>query len=128
MKKTIVALLLFSVFLVLSYSASAQKNKGKIQAEKDIHTDSLTTYILQELNQFRKKNKLDTFELYDKLSDAAYLSAEDLSDDKSSKADPKELPKYLKSVGLTKNAEQLAGNIPMPKYTYFGFNRISFSF
>jgi uncharacterized protein YkwD len=115
MKKTIVALLLFNVLLVLSYSASAQKNKGNVQVEKDINTDSLTTYILQELNQFRKKNKLDTFELYDKLSDAAYLSAEDLSDDKSSKADPKELPKYLKAVGLTKNAEQLAGSNPITK-------------
>jgi len=55
MKKTIVALLLFNVLLVLSYSASAQKNKGKVQVEKEINTDSLTIYILQELNQFRKK-------------------------------------------------------------------------
>lgn len=105
---------IFLLSFFLSPTLWAQKNKST-HLNKDINTDSITYYILEEINLFRKKNKLDTFELYDKLSDAAYLSAEDLSDDKVSKADPKELPKYLKSVGLTNKAEQLSGTNPITK-------------
>lgn len=100
------------IFLTNNFLFAQKKN---IPAEKDINTDSLTHYILQNLNQFRKQNKLDTFEVFLPLSDAAYLSAEDLSDDKKSKADDKELPKYLKSVGLTNKASQLAGSNPLSK-------------
>ncbi|GAB4202106.1 MAG: hypothetical protein Fur0023_07510 [Bacteroidia bacterium] len=109
-RKVIYSLLM--VFFIVPFYA--QKKRDDVPT-KDINTDSITYYILHDLNQFRKKNRLDTFELYEPLTNAAYLSAEDLSDDKASKADPKELPKYLKSVGLTNKAEQLAGNNPLSK-------------
>ncbi|GIV26225.1 MAG: hypothetical protein KatS3mg027_0039 [Bacteroidia bacterium] len=112
-KKILICGLILVLFSNLFF---AQKRKGQTtQVERDINTDSLTHYVLKEINQFRKKNRLDTFELYDRLTDASYLSAEDLSDDKKSKADAKELPKYLKSVGLTNKAEQLAGSNPLVK-------------
>lgn len=106
-------ILLIAIVLFTDTTVFAQKKQTVV--EKDINTDSLTLYILQNLNQFRKKNRLDTFETYPSLSDAAYLSAEDLSDEKKSKAEDKELPKYLKSVGLTNKAAQLAGSNPLVK-------------
>ncbi|GAB4450956.1 MAG: hypothetical protein OHK0036_10590 [Bacteroidia bacterium] len=106
--------LILGIIIIHSTPFFAQKNKSHLET-KDINTDSITYYILHELNQFRQKNRLDTFEIFQPLSDAAYLSAEDLSDDKVSKADPKELPKYLKSVGLTNKASQLAGSNPLSK-------------
>ncbi|GIV29876.1 MAG: hypothetical protein KatS3mg028_0942 [Bacteroidia bacterium] len=112
MIRKIISSVLMVFFIVPFY---AQKKRGTDMPTKDINTDSITYYILHDLNQFRKKNRLDTFELYEPLTNAAYLSAEDLSDDKVSKGDPKELPKYLKSVGLTNKAEQLAGSNPLSK-------------
>ncbi len=104
------------IVILFSNIVFAQKRKGQTtQIERDINTDSLIHYILKEINQFRKKNRLDTFEIHDRLTESAYMSAEDLSDEKKSKADAKELPKYLKSAGLTNKAEQLAGSNPLMK-------------
>jgi uncharacterized protein YkwD/outer membrane protein OmpA-like peptidoglycan-associated protein len=111
MKNNLIILLILSLLT----SSNAYSQRSSKTEYKDIDTDSLTFYILHELNQFRKKNRLDTFEHFEPLSNAAYLSAEDLSDDKVSKADPKELPKYLKSVGLTNKAQQLSGSNPLSK-------------
>lgn len=102
-----------SIFLFLnSKKSSAQK---PIMLTKDINVDSITYSILHQLNEFRKNNHLDTFELYEPLTDIAYVIAEDLSDDKSSKLDNKELPRYLKSAKLTNKAEQLSGSHPISK-------------
>lgn len=114
MKKQIILILFFILTLNIPL-CFAQKNKKVPEQEKHINTDSITHYILTEINQFRKKNKLDTFELYEPLTHAAYNEAEDLSDDKSTKADPKELPKYLKPFGLTNKAQQLIGSNPLSK-------------
>ncbi len=111
MNKLISSLILILIFSNIIY---AQKKKSNA-VNKELNTDSITHYILSEINQFRKKNKLDTLELYAPLTDAAFISAEDMSDGGNSKSSDKDLLKYLKAVNLTNKASQLTGSNPVSK-------------
>lgn len=104
----------FIISLLFLFSKKQFGQKSAIPV-KDINVDSITYSILHQLNAFRKSNHLDTFELYEPLTEVAYFIVEDLSDDKASKLDSKKLPSYLKSGGLTNKAEQLSGNHPISK-------------
>lgn len=94
-------------FFCFSYSiANAQEN---------FNLDELPRLLVTELNKFRIKNGLDTFELKQMLVKAAEIDADKMAGSGQVKVDPLKVKKNLIKVGGTNKGEEVAMNAPVSK-------------
>ncbi|MBC7696356.1 MAG: hypothetical protein H7141_13020 [Burkholderiales bacterium] len=86
-----------------------------IQAQDNFNIDELPNILVRELNKFRMKNGLDTFELNQVLIDAAAMDAKSFAKSGNVKVDPEKVKKNLVKAGGTKKGEELAMLAPVSK-------------
>jgi outer membrane protein OmpA-like peptidoglycan-associated protein len=98
--------LVFVSFLTLAFCAKAQDN---------FNIDDLPGILIHELNLFRAKNGLDTFEVNQVLVDAAAIDAKNLVKSPQVKVDPEKVKKNLVKAGGTKKGEEVAMLAPVNK-------------
>ena len=99
-------LLLLFIFL---FSATFSK------AQENFNLDDLPGIVIRELNKFRIKNGLDTFEVNDVLINAAAVDAKKFSKSGVAKVDPEKVKKNLVKAGGTKKGEELTIIAPVTK-------------
>ncbi len=99
-------LLVFASFLLLAFCAKAQDN---------FNIDDLPKILIHELNLFRAKNGLDTFEVNQVLVDAAAIDAKNLVKSPQVKVDPAKVKKNLVKAGGTQKGEEVAMLAPVSK-------------
>jgi outer membrane protein OmpA-like peptidoglycan-associated protein len=98
--------LVFASFLLLAFCAKAQDN---------FNIDDLPRILIHELNLFRAKNGLDTFEVNQVLVDAAAIDAKNLVKSPQVKVDPAKVKKNLVKAGGTTKGEEVAMLAPVNK-------------
>lgn len=86
-----------------------------IHAQDNFNIDELPGILIRELNQFRMKNGLDTFEVNQVLIDAASFDAKSFAKSGNVKVDPEKVKKNLIKAGGTKKGEELAMLAPVSK-------------
>lgn len=85
------------------------------QAQDNFNIDDLPNILVRELNKFRLKNGLDTFEVNQVLVDAASIDANTFAKSGVAKVDPEKVKKNLVKVGGTKKGEEVAMLAPVSK-------------
>ena len=85
------------------------------QAQDNFNIDDLPNILIQELNKFRIKNGLDTFEVNQVLIDAASIDAKSFVKSGQAKVDPLKVQKNLVKAGGTKKGEEVAMLAPVSK-------------
>jgi outer membrane protein OmpA-like peptidoglycan-associated protein len=85
------------------------------QAQDNFNIDDLPGIIIRELNKFRVKNGLDTFEVNDVLINAAAVDAKKFSNSGVAKVDPEKVKKNLVNAGGTKKGEEVTMIAPVSK-------------
>lgn len=86
-----------------------------VKAQDDFNIDELPNILVRELNKFRIKNGLDTFEVNDVLVNAAAIDAKAFAKSGQSKVNPEKVKKNLVKAGGTKKGEELAMLAPVSK-------------
>lgn len=86
-----------------------------VQAQDNFNLDDLPKILVRELNNFRAKNGLDTFEVNQVLIDAAAIDCKAMSKSGNVKVDQEKVKKNLVKAGGTKKGEELALNAPVSK-------------
>lgn len=94
------------IFLLAFISGNAQDN---------FVIDDLPKIIVTELNKFRIKNGLDTFEYHEILANAAFIDADKMAGKGQVKVDPLKVKKNLLKSGGTNKGEEIAMNAPVSK-------------
>ncbi len=84
-------------------------------AQDNFNLDDLPRLLVTELNKFRIKNGLDTFELKQMLVRAAEIDADKMAGSGQVKVDPLKVKKNLIKVGGTNKGEEVAMNAPVSK-------------
>lgn len=79
-----------------------------IQAQDNFNIDDLPKILVRELNKFRLKNGLDTFEVNQVLIDAATMDCKTFAKSGVVKVDPAKVQKNLVKAGGTKKGEETA--------------------
>ena len=102
MKKII---FLFSLFFLVT----------KTNAQYNFKIDDLPNLLIRELNKFRIKNGLDTFEVNQVLINAASIDAKSFAKSGVIKVDPLKVQKNLVKSGGTKKGEETALLAPVSK-------------
>ncbi|MCF8423624.1 MAG: hypothetical protein K9H41_04710 [Bacteroidia bacterium] len=85
------------------------------RAQENFNMDDLPGIVIRELNKFRIKNGLDTFEVNDVLINAAAVDAKKFSKSGVAKVDPEKVKKNLVKAGGTKKGEELTIIAPVTK-------------
>jgi hypothetical protein len=85
------------------------------QAQDNFNIDELPNILVRELNKFRLKNGLDTFEVNQVLIDAAAIDAKAFIKSGQAKVDPEKVQKNLVKAGGTKKGEEVAMLAPVSK-------------
>jgi outer membrane protein OmpA-like peptidoglycan-associated protein len=85
------------------------------QAQDNFNIDELPNILVRELNKFRLKNGLDTFEVNQVLIDAAAIDAKAFIKSGQAKVDPLKVQKNLVKAGGTKKGEEVAMLAPVSK-------------
>jgi hypothetical protein len=85
------------------------------EAQENFNIDDLPSIVIRELNKFRIKNGLDTFEVNDVLINAAAIDAKKFSKSGAAKVDPDKVKKNLVKAGGTKKGEELTIIAPVTK-------------
>ncbi len=94
------------VFLFSALAANAQDN---------FNIDDLPNVLVSELNKFRIKNGLDTFEVNNILIKSSLIDARKMASSGQVKVDPAKVQKNLVKSGGTKKGEEVAMNAPVSK-------------
>ena len=98
-------ILLFILLLAVTFT----------QAQDNFNLDELPNVLVRELNKFRIKNGLDTFEMNDVLITAAGIDAKTFVKSGAAKVDPEKVKKNLVKAGGTKKGEEVAMLAPVSK-------------
>src|ERR1700752_1262746 len=85
------------------------------KAQDNFNIEDLPKILVHELNNFRAKNGLDTFEVNQVLVDAAGMDGKTMSKAGNVKVDQEKVKKNLVKAGGTKKGEELAMNAPVSK-------------
>jgi outer membrane protein OmpA-like peptidoglycan-associated protein len=85
------------------------------KAQDNFNMDDLPKLLVHELNNFRAKNGLDTFDVNQVLVDASAIDAKAMSKSGQVKVDPEKVKKNLVKAGGTKKGEEVAMNSPVSK-------------
>ena len=85
------------------------------QAQDNFNIDDLPNILVRELNKFRLKNGLDTFEVNQVLVNASAMDAKAFAKSGAAKVDPEKVKKNLVKAGGTKKGEELAMLAPVSK-------------
>ncbi|MCD6018377.1 MAG: hypothetical protein K0S53_1498 [Bacteroidetes bacterium] len=85
------------------------------QAQDNFNMDELPGILVRELNSFRMKNGLDTFEVNQVLIDAAAIDAKAFAKSGVAKVDQEKVKKNLVKAGGTKKGEEVAMLTPISK-------------
>lgn len=85
------------------------------QAQDNFNIDDLPNILVRELNKFRLKNGLDTFEVNQVLVDASAMDAKAFAKSGAVKVDPEKVKKNLVKAGGTKKGEEVAMLAPVSK-------------
>ncbi len=85
------------------------------QAQDNFNIDDLPNILVRELNRFRLKNGLDTFEVNQVLTNASAMDAKAFAKSGAAKVDPEKVKKNLVKAGGTKKGEELAMLAPVSK-------------
>jgi hypothetical protein len=99
--------LLFSFVILFSISVA--------QAQENFNIDELPSILVRELNKFRLKNGLDTFEVNQVLVDAATIDGNKFAKAGVAKVDPEKVKKNLVKAGGTKKGEEVTMLSPVSK-------------
>jgi outer membrane protein OmpA-like peptidoglycan-associated protein len=99
--------LLFSFVILFSITVS--------QAQENFNIDDLPTILVRELNKFRLKNGLDTFEVNQVLIDAAAIDCNKFAKAGVAKVDPEKVKKNLVKAGGTQKGEEVTMLSPVSK-------------
>ncbi|MES2566692.1 MAG: hypothetical protein V4565_07485 [Bacteroidota bacterium] len=86
-----------------------------IKAQDNFDIDELPKILIKELNSFRAKNGLDTFEVNQVLIDAAAIDAKGFAKSGVAKVDQEKVKKNLVKAGGTKKGEEVAMLTPVSK-------------
>lgn len=105
----------FLLFIALSFSCFAQKNKKKPIDDTNFKLDSLPHILLRELNRFRAEKGLDRLEFNTMMNEAAALSSEDMASDGKDKIEASSTKSNLRKVGATKRGEEITMKAPISK-------------
>ena len=97
---------IFIIFLFSAFAANAQDN---------FNIDDLPNLLVSELNKFRMKNGLDTFEVNNILVKSSLIDAKKMASSGQVKVDPNKVQKNLVKSGGTKKGEEVAMNAPVSK-------------
>src|SRR6478735_4634073 len=100
MKKILLSLSL----LVFAFISEAQDN---------FNIDDLPKILVHELNNFRTKNGLDTFDVNQVLVTASAMDAKAMAKSGQIKVDPEKVKKNIVKAGGTKKGEEVAMNAPI---------------
>lgn len=106
---------IFLLFITLSLSGFAQKNKKKAIDDTNFKIDSLPNILLRELNRYRAEKGLDRLEFNTMMNEAAALSSEKMASVGKDKIEPASTKKNLKKVGATKKGEEVTMKAPISK-------------
>lgn len=85
------------------------------QAQDNFNIDELPTILVRELNKFRIKNGLDTFEVNQVLINASAIDGKTFSKSGVAKVDPEKVKKNLVKAGGTKKGEEVTMLAPVSK-------------
>ena len=85
------------------------------QAQDNFNIDDLPNILVRELNKFRIKNGLDTFEVNQVLVDAAAIDGNKFAKAGVAKVDPEKVKKNLVKAGGTKKGEEVTMLAPVNK-------------
>ncbi len=85
------------------------------QAQDNFNIDELPSVLVRELNKFRIKNGLDTFEVNQVLIDAAGIDTKKFAKAGVAKVDPEKVKKNLVKAGGTKKGEEVTMLAPVSK-------------
>ncbi len=99
--------LLFSFVILFSITVA--------QAQENFNIDDLPTILVRELNKFRLKNGLDTFEVNQVLIDAAAIDCNKFAKAGVAKVDPEKVKKNLVKAGGTQKGEEVTMLSPVSK-------------
>lgn len=99
--------LLFSFVILFSITVA--------QAQENFNIDDLPTVLVRELNKFRLKNGLDTFEVNQVLIDAAAIDCNKFAKAGVAKVDPEKVKKNLVKAGGTQKGEEVTMLSPVSK-------------
>jgi hypothetical protein len=99
--------LLLLITLLFSFEIS--------NAQDNFNIDELSNILVGELNKFRLKNGLDTFEVNQVLINAAEIDGIKFSKSGAAKVDPEKVKKNLVKAGGTKKGEELTILAPVSK-------------
>ena len=84
-------------------------------AQDNFNIDELSNILVRELNKFRLKNGLDTFEVNQVLINAAEIDGIKFSKSVAAKVDPEKVKKNLVKAGGTKKGEEVTMLAPVSK-------------
>lgn len=84
-------------------------------AQDNFNIEDLPKILIRELNSFRLKNGLDTFEVNQVLVDAAAMDSKSMAKAGNVKVDQEKVKKNLVKAGGTKKGEELALAAPVSK-------------
>ena len=99
--------LLFSFAIIFSITVA--------QAQENFNIDDLPNILVRELNKFRLKNGLDTFEVNQVLIDAAAIDCNKFAKAGVAKVDPEKVKKNLVKAGGTQKGEEVTMLSPVSK-------------
>jgi outer membrane protein OmpA-like peptidoglycan-associated protein len=99
--------LLFSFAILFSITVA--------QAQENFNIDDLPNILVRELNKFRLKNGLDTFEVNQVLIDAAAIDCNKFAKAGVAKVDPEKVKKNLVKAGGTQKGEEVTMLSPVSK-------------
>lgn len=85
------------------------------QAQNNFNIDDLPSVLVRELNKFRIKNGLDTFEVNQVLVDAAAIDTKKFAKAGAAKVEPEKVKKNLVKAGGTKKGEEVTMLAPVSK-------------
>ena len=86
-----------------------------INAQDNFNIDELPSILVRELNKFRIKNGLDTFEVNQVLVDASAIDGNKFAKSGAAKVDPEKVKKNLVKAGGTKKGEEVTMLAPVSK-------------
>jgi hypothetical protein len=86
-----------------------------INAQDNFNIDELPNILVRELNKFRIKNGLDTFEVNQVLVDASAIDGNKFAKSGTAKVDPEKVKKNLVKAGGTKKGEEVTMLAPVSK-------------
>ena len=100
---------IFSLLVPITGEVFAQKNNPAL------NTEVLEKQILININKFRAKNKLDSLDFNEVLEKASANRAQAMAKAGDAKADIKAAIREVNANGGTKNAEEVAIDLPLTK-------------